>query len=654
MAPNEDKLQLRSGNVSCMPIKDTTLPEANVDSFQPEDEDIVYLSGVLSSTNAASDWVLKGTWGYPSYPDISPQDFKYDSKAACSKQHTGSVITSTKQNRDSSVEQDRCPDQDSKSGSLESVDGLPELSKWSGYFENSLENGSEVVKEKIFEKFEMKLIALGSGQSNVSGHGSNQFGRFQIKGTFSKTTNRLKVTKTYIDPVSSIVDESPRVTSSSGRSNKTRDKAKNRRSNTHADSDRKKAPRRCIICVNNGCSYPKDCRGKGGRMYHDCQICLSNSSGGVGKPASLLTKRQLSSCKDDLKKRRKRSNPAGGITISALHEKYQEELIQLLNRSNRKRNQKIDVEKYLLSLSQLHKGARCRTDLILSCNASSNREKSVAAEVDKKVCEKIRKLASGWGDMPTFHGYPLRMLSELEVFRGLEPDQERNGYGVCAFGRMYVFEGQWLHGSMDGRGVISTKKGSIVYQGEFVRGKISGVGSMFFDNGSRYDGEWNEGMMNGYGIFAEFNGDLYVGEWLKNCRSGHGRAVWKDGTFYEGEWCNNKPHGTGYFHAVNGFTYDGIFKDGEMKGRGKCWWKNRDQYEGSFNSGRMDGRGTYKFSNGAVYEGRFRNDTMEGHGVLKMEDEPVRLSADQMLLPINYTSEMRFIHMKAGFGDDGQ
>ena len=142
---------------------------------------------------------------------------------------------------------------------------------------------------------------------------------------------------------------------------------------------------------------------------------------------------------------------------------------------------------------------------------------------------------------------------------------------------------------------------------------------------------------------------------------------------YDGEWVEDEMHGKGALHVEGVLDYEGGFKRGQFDGRGQCSYAEGGSYEGMFKAGLKDGRGAYAFSNGtyccchdngktericifvgALHEGRFRNDRIDGTGFLKMEkNTPVKLANDDVLVPIACKTEMRFIHLKAGFSENG-
>lgn len=65
---------------------------------------------------------------------------------------------------------------------------------------------------------------------------------------------------------------------------------------------------------------------------------------------------------------------------------------------------------------------------------------------------------------------------------------------------------------------------SLVYRGEWVRGKQEGPGWMYYENG-----------------------DVYLGFFRRNKKCGYGNMYYADETFYAGYWKNDLKDGLGLF-----------------------------------------------------------------------------------------------------------
>lgn len=233
----------------------------------------------------------------------------------------------------------------------------------------------------------------------------------------------------------------------------------------------------------------------------------------------------------------------------------------------------------------------------------------------------------------------------------------RHGLGACVYVSrdQQIYEGEWKLGREHGRGTVLTRDRRVVFDGEFVDGKIHGRGVYVFTNGDVYHGDWRENCRHGTGIYvlADDRGS-YSGDWRDNARYGRGKFVDAAGSSYEGEWVNDRMHGRGSLRLSSGLAYDGSFADNAFDGRGICVYPDGQRYEGMWRGGRRDGRGSLVWPNGASYEGRFKDDNIDGQGTLNI----TKATAEGpdgvcLLVPIDLKTDIAKIHLKAGFDQDG-
>ncbi len=88
-----------------------------------------------------------------------------------------------------------------------------------------------------------------------------------------------------------------------------------------------------------------------------------------------------------------------------------------------------------------------------------------------------------------------------------------------------------------GRGVMTYSSDSTAvqekYEGEWVDGKMQGRGIYHYSDGSVYDGNWMAGKMQGKGLFLYPNGNRYEGEFFNDAKEGYGILQYKNGERYE-------------------------------------------------------------------------------------------------------------------------
>lgn len=142
-----------------------------------------------------------------------------------------------------------------------------------------------------------------------------------------------------------------------------------------------------------------------------------------------------------------------------------------------------------------------------------------------------------------------------------------------------IYKGETKDGKPNGKGIILYKDGDWE-EGNFVNGKLQGVGTYYSVKNKRTDsGDYDNGIRTGAGKI-EFENYFYEGEWDNKGFNGRGvrtfRTKNQDGSF-----------------VLTGQKQDGFFVDNIFK-RGKWTYSSGNYEEGSFDeNGRLNGIGSY-------------------------------------------------------------
>merc|ERR1711992_316239 len=121
----------------------------------------------------------------------------------------------------------------------------------------------------------------------------------------------------------------------------------------------------------------------------------------------------------------------------------------------------------------------------------------------------------------------------------------------------------------------------MTYDGDWKNKAAHGYGVMKWQNGDRYEGDWVEGLRQGKGMYTckasggkyeGSNGDWYEGQWKSGLRHGQGLYVWKEKNEnseeieeigrYEGSWEEGIKAGMGKFTYANGDVFTGPYVGG--------------------------------------------------------------------------------------------
>lgn len=193
-----------------------------------------------------------------------------------------------------------------------------------------------------------------------------------------------------------------------------------------------------------------------------------------------------------------------------------------------------------------------------------------------------------------------------------------------------IYDGEYKDGKYHGKGKITFPENDIrdYYEGNFVAGRMQGVGFLRYKNGETYEGAFWEGTMHGNGKFTYLKGErtepitdspdcghisqrvnrIYEGEWKNGMRDGNGVLIstMTGKAVYKGEWKNDKPNGKGSAWFVDHTAYEGDWKDGKPHG----WGTYKEDgllfmYCGNWQNGKQHGSGTmyWDYPNGSVEKG---------------------------------------------------
>uniref|UniRef100_A0A3P9CMV9 Alsin Rho guanine nucleotide exchange factor ALS2 n=1 Tax=Maylandia zebra TaxID=106582 RepID=A0A3P9CMV9_9CICH len=214
----------------------------------------------------------------------------------------------------------------------------------------------------------------------------------------------------------------------------------------------------------------------------------------------------------------------------------------------------------------------------------------------------------------------------------LEPPISRTAsYTFYKEGRLKdaTYEGRWLSGKPNGRGVLKWCDGRI-YTGAFKNGLEDGFGEFVAPNkmlnkNDHYQGYWKDGKMHGLGTYRYASGEVYDGSFQEGVRHGHGmlrsgKLNTSSPSVFIGQWLQDKKTGYGVFDDITkGEKYMGMWQDHQRQGTGVVVTQFGLYYEGAFKDNKMMGTGVLLSEDDTTYEGEFSDDwTLSGKGVLTM------------------------------------
>ena len=183
-----------------------------------------------------------------------------------------------------------------------------------------------------------------------------------------------------------------------------------------------------------------------------------------------------------------------------------------------------------------------------------------------------------------------------------------------------LYSGRLEDGKLEGEGKEYDEDGILSYEGTFVEGQRSGMGTAYEHGLKTYKGEFLAGVASGEGTSYDVDGNVtYQGEFSEGIQEGTGKAYKKGDLIYEGEFSGGLYNGEGTAYLSSTETVKATFKDGLPDGD-VTWSKDgKAYYKGEWSDGRPEGYGAlYSKSGKTLYEGQFYCGTLDGTWLLSL------------------------------------
>jgi hypothetical protein len=178
-------------------------------------------------------------------------------------------------------------------------------------------------------------------------------------------------------------------------------------------------------------------------------------------------------------------------------------------------------------------------------------------------------------------------------------------------------------------------------EGNYINGKLNGIGTIFFSNGDRYTGEWKDHIREGRGKMTFADGSEYEGMFSGNKFHGEGTLKFDNGDVFVGFFARDSLHGKGTYYKKNGWVVRGFWERNYLveqhelalrdldttllrnckfnncqQGLGWYRFKDNSRYVGTFKAGVPEGKGMVAYASGDIYEGGWKKDVPHGRGTM--------------------------------------
>ena len=179
-------------------------------------------------------------------------------------------------------------------------------------------------------------------------------------------------------------------------------------------------------------------------------------------------------------------------------------------------------------------------------------------------------------------------LLNYKVLSGKYIICEPNGIGKIydSYNDFLIFEGEFLNGKKNGKGVEYDERGEIIFEGEYLNGERNGKGKEYYNGNIVFEGEY----LNGEQVIEENKEHNKYNEFKKGFVSEYepnGQLL------FEGEYLNGERNGKGKEYNYNGqLLFEGEYLNGERNGKGKEYnYSGQLLFEGEYlNGGILNGK----------------------------------------------------------------
>jgi hypothetical protein len=200
------------------------------------------------------------------------------------------------------------------------------------------------------------------------------------------------------------------------------------------------------------------------------------------------------------------------------------------------------------------------------------------------------------------HGLGVHIFADGGFFDGVFNNGKYwTGKGRMVFPSGDSYDGKWLNGLKHGEGVLRSANGTLKFKGIFNKNSAYTGSGLLERSKYRYEGEVLRGRLHGVGTITYIDGSTYSGKWVDGKKEGEGTSTTASGASFVGTFKNDVPwvgQGTVSVPADVGVCYMGQWGFGKMHGLGMLLQATGVEFVSKWVMGRPHGRGVVKYPSG--------------------------------------------------------
>lgn len=145
----------------------------------------------------------------------------------------------------------------------------------------------------------------------------------------------------------------------------------------------------------------------------------------------------------------------------------------------------------------------------------------------------------------------------VSTYEGHFREGKWDGFGKLTTQKGDIYEGEWVEGILNGNGTLVKADGQVEI-GLFKNGKLVEKNKKVVPANECMEGD----CVNGKGKQRGYKGHIYHGDFVKGVLTGYGTITYPNGDKYEGECSKNVPNGQGSMYRRNGRVETGVWEMG--------------------------------------------------------------------------------------------